>query len=253
MRRNQGSNSIISFVALVLLTYFLFLPLIGLILSSYLGSPIEIFMGVLDKIPFGMIIGDFAETIWKYIFSFGKQQFQLYSVQQINIQYVIQETLKECSVLIIFEPLKNLCCDFMGLSNATGHWNKMKKAVVISACALVSAVFAPIPISFFETQLQSLSQTTANWFLALETLLVSSGVVAVFALLGGAVLLGVILGLLLAGALQITMSYLFLLFLLKAIEQKNYFAGAISITGLVVTSIFIAMVSILMESHTPNQ
>lgn len=246
--RNQGSNSIISFLALVFLTYFLFLPVVLLILMKYFGSPGEILLSIADKIPFGEQTKEIVEVIWAFVVSFGSQAFTLTSIRDISISYVLQEMLKELAVLMVFEPLKIVLCSFLGLVHASGHWNKTKKALVISVCALIATVFAPIPINMFQEQIQYLSNNASNWLLATETVLMTAGGMAVFALIGGWILIGVVFGLLVLGAFQVTVGYFFLMFMLKMLEEKVYWAGAISVAGLVVTSVFVALASILMES-----
>ena len=60
---NRGRNSILSFVAMAFLLYFIGLPLVIAVLMDYFGSVGEIITNVIDLIPFGKPYYEFAVQI----------------------------------------------------------------------------------------------------------------------------------------------------------------------------------------------
>lgn len=255
-KKNQANNSWVSFVALVVLTYFLFLPLLGMILNKRFGSVADVIIAVIGLIPFGNILHGLASELWELILSFVNQgvlSFNLYFFNEtFNMQYVTLETCKSLATIMLFEPLKRILCNFMGLTSVSGYWNKLKKAVVISTCALIAACCSPWIFDFFGSQISRMQNAMTALLTTIFTL-VMGGSIAVFALIGGlSAVVFLLMVVVIGGVIQIAASYILIFILLFAIESGNIFLGTVSIVGLIMTAIIIGLVSVLMEPLGPK-
>ena len=193
----RGRNSLISLIALMIILYFVALPLVFAVLCGIFGSAEGVILKVVEIFPFGEGILHLALSIASAI---GGQVVSFPETQgYLTFSYVLGELAKGIFTIIIFELLNLLLYMVLGLTDGTGRWNGLKKTCVTVFDALLAACLAPLPIQFAMDQIsilmangQGLRQIAGN--------IISCIVYAVVA--GGAIVfLYVVLGFTLAKAI----------------------------------------------------
>lgn len=154
LRSRNGQNTFISFIALILIIYFIVLPLLFAILCNVFGSISELINKLAELIPFGEGILHLSIEIVSAITSqtVSYQETQGY----LTFSYVLGELTKSVFTIIIFELLNIILFKVMGLDGSRGRWNKLKKICVTVVDALVAACFAPLLIQFVFGQVSTL-------------------------------------------------------------------------------------------------
>lgn len=219
---NRGRNSVLSFVAMAFLLYFIGLPLVIAVLMDYFGSVGEIITNVIDLIPFGKPYYEFAVQL---VNSLGGQVVSyINSTGYLTIGYIIGELAKGLFTVIIFEALNLGVCillgfvDVHGKINPKGIWNRAKCLLITVISALIAACLSPLPLNYIFSNLHSLGGVLASIVsLALSVILVGGGV-AFFVFLSslsiGMAIAYVLIKFFLIGACRISVSYLAILVIL---------------------------------------
>lgn len=221
MKQTKGRNSIVSFVALVIILYFIGLPLLIAILSSYFGSVGDVMTTAVDLIPFGDVWYWVAVQIFNGL---GGQAITYSSFNgNLTILYILQESEKTLFTTIIFEAMNLLLFTFLGLTEARGIWNKAKRVLITVMSALMAACFAPMLIEFIFNQMQGMSQLASNLLTSFMTFILVGGGVAFFAALKGVTIVIALcyvgVKVILLGAAQLVSSYVCFLLILLAIQN----------------------------------
>lgn len=206
---NRGKNSIVSFVAMAFLLYFIGLPLVIAALLDYFGSIEEIIINTIDLIPFGesyyaisvQIVNSIGGQISNYI------QLDDY----LSFEYIIEELAKDLFTVIIFEALHSGVCTLLGLVDAEGIWNKAKYILITIINALIAACLSPIPLNFIFSNLDSLEKIGSTIVSLLLSVVLVGGGVAFFVFfrslsIGGAIVY-VFVKFMAMGVCRISISY----------------------------------------------
>lgn len=219
---NRGRNSILSFVAMAFLLYFIGLPLVIAVLMDYFGSVGEIITNVIDLIPFGKPYYEFAVQL---VNSLGGQVVSYMNFTgYLTIGYIIGELAKGLFTVIIFEALNLGVCMLLGFVdsdgriNPEGFWNRAKYLLITAINALIAACLSPLPLNYIFSNLHSLGGVWSSIVsLVLSAVLVGGGV-AFFVFLSslsiGMAIAYVLIKFFLLGACRISVSYLAILVIL---------------------------------------
>lgn len=214
-KNNKGQNSILSFCALMILMYFLGLPLIAAILQAYFGSIGQVITNAIDMIPFGETYFELGIQIVNAI---GGQVVNYADMTgSLTFGYITTELAKALFTVIMFEAVNFLAGKLMGFADGgkikpTGIWNKAKFMLISVFNALLAAFLAPIPMNYIFDHFHMASefwQTVIS--IVLSTALVGGGI-SFFALLCGMSALTAILYVVgkffVVGACRISISYI---------------------------------------------
>ena len=219
---NRGRNSMLSFVAMAFLLYFIGLPLVIAVLMDYFGSVGEIITNVIDLIPFGKPYYEFAVQL---VNSLGGQVVSYMNFTgYLTIGYIIGELAKGLFTVIIFEALNLGVCMLLGFVdsdgriNPEGFWNRAKCLLITAINALIAACLSPLPLNYIFSNLHSLGGVWSSIVsLVLSAVLVGGGV-AFFVFLRslsiGMAIAYVLIKFFLLGACRISVSYLAILVIL---------------------------------------
>lgn len=219
---NRGRNSMLSFVAMAFLLYFIGLPLVIAVLMDYFGSVGEIITNVIDLIPFGKPYYEFAVQL---VNSLGGQVVSYMNFTgYLTIGYIIGELAKGLFTVIIFEALNLGVCMLLGFVdsdgriNPEGFWNRAKCLLITAINALIAACLSPLPLNYIFSNLHSLGGVWSSIVsLVLSAVLVGGGV-AFFVFLSslsiGMAIAYVLIKFFLLGACRISVSYLAILVIL---------------------------------------
>lgn len=219
---NRGRNSILSFVAMAFLLYFIGLPLVIAVLMDYFGSVGEIITNVIDLIPFGKPYYEFAVQI---VNSLGGQVVGYMNLNgYLTIGYIIGELAKGLFTVIIFEALNLGVCMLLGFVDSDGRinpegiWNRAKCLLITAINALIAACLSPIPLNYIFSNLHSLGGVWSSIVSFLLSVVLVGGGVVFFVFLSslsiGMAIVYVLIKLLLFGACRISVSYLAILVIL---------------------------------------
>ena len=246
----KSKNSIISFVALAFLMYFIALPIIISVLTEHFGSVEAVILDIIDLVPFGRPCYWFAV---KFAAMFRGQMIAGTQVSQnFTISYFFQELTKALFTAVIFEALNLALCGAMGIVKPEGRWNKAKKMLVTVFDALLAACLAPIPINYILNNLSSLS----NVFAGLIT-----GTVPAILMIGGTFFFKYALGLsigiavfymlikhILMDLVRLFASYVCLFFILIGLQEGSF----VWVTGggicLLLLALILAAIDLMLDA-----
>jgi|GEM_PF-4150848 len=219
---NRGRNSILSFVAMAFILYFIGLPLVIAVLMDYFGSVGEIITNVIDLIPFGK---PYYELAVQLVNSLGGQVVSYINMTgYLTIGYLIGELAKGLYTVIIFEALNLGVCMLLGLVdtdgkiNPEGFWNRAKCLLITAINALIAACLAPLPLNYIFSNLHTLGGIWSSIVSLLLSIVLVGGGIAFFVFLCslsiGMAIAYVLIKFFLIGACRISVSYLAILVIL---------------------------------------
>lgn len=231
---NRGRNSILSFVAMAFLLYFIGLPLVIAVLMDYFGSVEEIITNVIDLIPFGKPYYEFAVQI---VNSLGGQVVGYMNLNgYLTIGYIIGELAKGLFTVIIFEALNLGVCMLLGFVDSDGRinpegiWNRAKCLLITAINALIAACLSPIPLNYIFSNLHSLGGVWSSIVSFLLSVVLIGGGVAFFVFLSslsvGMAIAYVLIKFFLIGACRISVSYLAILVILIGWQNGLFLLSA---------------------------
>ncbi len=158
----KAKNSIISFVALAFLMYFIVFPIVMLMISDIFGSMNDLITNLIDLMPFGGFWYLIAVKIVSGVLS------PIHTInnlgQAVSFYYILSELMKAMISSIIFEAMKLLTDITMGLKGSKGIWNKAKLWLMYLVNGLVSAYLAPFLITYILSQLGGYNSLAARLF-----------------------------------------------------------------------------------------
>lgn len=246
----RGRNSIISFIALAILLYFLGLPTLALILRGIFGSIPSVISTVVSIIPFGE--GIFYLAVQIYGAALGQIADTIDLGWSLTFSYLVEELVKGIFVALIFEALNEGVVLVLGLKGEHGIWNVGKRIMVTVADALLAACFAPLIIDFAFEQVRHLGEVGAWAIRIILALIVIFGGIGVFALLKGLTLIWAVLYVaikfLLLDAASLLISYLSVLVALLALEYGMPLLFLSGVSGLIGIGLIVAGISLALES-----
>lgn len=253
---DRGRNSILSFVAMAFLLYFIGLPLVIAVLMDYFGSPGEIITNVIDIIPFGKTYYEFAVQI---VNSLGGQIVGYVNLNgHLTIGYVIGELAKGLFTVIIFEALNLGVCTILGFVdsdgkiNPEGIWNRAKCLLITAIDALVAACLAPIPLNYIFSNLHSLGGVWSGIISFLLSVVLVGGGVGFFVFLNslsiGMAIAYVVIKFFLIGACRISVSYLAILVILIGWQNGLYLLSTEGAALLLMIGLLLGGIEMMIKS-----
>lgn len=177
-QKYKAKNSIISFVALAFLLYFVIFPMVLLMLSDLLGSADELITNAIDLFPFGEAWYYIAVKILAAFHSQGSVGVQL--TRNFSFYYFMSELVKGLFSAVIFEAINLFAGLVMGLDGSKGFWNKGKLCLMNIANAFLSAWLAPFLIGYIMSSLGNIGNVWAALFSVIPTGIIVLGGVAFF-------------------------------------------------------------------------
>lgn len=252
----RRQNSILSFVAMAFLLYFVGLPLIIAILMEYFGSVDEIIINVVGLIPFGQ---QYYELAIQFINSLSGQVVSyVHMTNSFTIGYMMGELAKELFTVIIFEAL-NLGVGILlgftydgGKISPQGFWNRAKYILATAVNALIAACLSPIPLNYIFSNLSSLGNIGAGVISFLISAVLVSGGIAFFVFLSslsiGMAIGYVFIKFFLMGACRISVSYLAILMILIGWKEGVFFLSAGGVTALLALGIMLGAIEMMLQS-----
>lgn len=253
--KSKGRNSILSFVAMVFLLYFIVLPLVIAVLMDYFGTVGEIITNIIDLIPFGKPYYEFAV---QFVNSLGGQIVSYIDMtEDMSVGYLFRELAKGLFTVIIFEALNWGSCilfgflDENGRINPRGFWNRGKYLLISLVNALFSACLAPLPLNYIFSNLHILGTIWANIVsFLLSAILVGGGIAFFMFLFGlniGMAITYVFLKFFLIGACRISISYLAILVTLICWQNGLFFLSASGASALFVIGFMLGGLEMIIK------
>ncbi len=254
MRR--GNNSIISFIALLLILYFIGLPILIFWINTQAGSVDDMISILVDLFPFGNELVHMAIQVIGGIFDSAVSYHE--TKGYLTVSYVLGELSKAIFAMVVFEVLNFLGYGLMAL-NADGRWNNLKKMVVTAFNALIAACLSPWVMHLVLDQIQSASSNGMNGGAIIST--VVSRILFFIVAGGGMAIAYLVLGMTIAEAIiavlvkkvavdffRLMFSYLCILIALLGLESGNsgfLFCGA---GMMLAVALIFAGIDLMLES-----
>lgn len=249
-KRYKAHNSIISFIALAFLLYFVGLPIVIAVLTSYFGSIAEVITSVVDLIPFG------KTYLWLTVQIMNALGGQIVGYAGIGgaltLAYVMQELAKGLFTVIIFEALNLGVAGLMGLTEAKGFWNKAKLLLITVMNALVAACLAPLPLNYIFSQFGSLENIISGIISFLLSGILLGGGIAFFLFLKnltiGVAVCYVLMKFVLMSTVRLSVSYLCILLILLGIQNGLFGLIVSGSSGLLGIALLLGGIELMIDS-----
>lgn len=248
-------NSPLSLLSTILVAMVI-VPMVVLPFVEALGGVDEIIIDLVGILPFGDVWYAAAVLVGNSILD---QVVNVYSLKGVfTVSYVIQELSEGIFTVIIYEALRLLVMIPMGLNDPMnkGRWNGIKRIIVNITMAVIAACLAPALINWLFTNMGVLSQGWRTVISALVSTILLGGGVAFFVLLSGLAVgqsvIYVAVKFFIVGAVRLAGSYVFLMLLLLAWQNRVWtlFTGALS--GFLAVMVLMAAVELMIDSMFGN-
>lgn len=253
---SRRQNTIMSFVAMAFILYFIALPLIMAAFLDYFGSVEEIITNVIELIPFGETY--FALTIQFVNSISGRIVSYIDMTEYFTMNYLMEELAKGLFTIIIFEALKLAVCWVVGFVDGDGKikpegvWNKAKYLLITVSVALIAACFAPFLLNYIFSNLYLLGKIWSVVIsLLVSVILVGGGITFFLFLLGLSIaktIIYVIMKFFVIGVCRISCSYVAILFILICWQQHLILLSASGMTALFVIGLMLGEVEMIVDS-----
>lgn len=249
-RQYKAHNSILSFVSLAFLLYFVGLPIIIAALMSYFGSIAEVITNVIDLIPFGktyywlslQIINALGGQISTYIGMNG----------YLSISYILEELAKGLLTAILFEAMNYALPAIMGLNEPHGIWNKAKLILITVANALIAACLSPLPLNYIFSNINSLGIVGTSIISSLLSFILVGGGTAFFVFLNnfniGTAIVYVLTKFIVMSTFRLSVSYLSILIILIGWQNGLFGLMASGVAGLLSVALILGGIELMLDS-----
>lgn len=249
-RQYKAHNSILSFIALAFLLYFVGLPLIIAALINYFGSISEVITNVIDLIPFGKAYYWFSLQI---INALGGQ-ISAYTGMNgyLSISYILEELAKGLFTAILFESMNYALPAIMGLNEPYGIWNKAKLLLITVANALIAACLSPLPLNYIFSNISSLGIVGTSIISSLLSFILVGGGIAFFVFLNsfniGTAITYVLTKFIVMSTFRLSVSYLSILIILIGWQNGLFGLMASGVAGLLGVALILGGIELMLDS-----
>ncbi len=249
-KKYRAHNSIISFVALAMILYFVGLPLFVALLSNVFGSKGDVITNMIGVIPFGKT---YYEISIQLLGAIGGQVVSSAEAgSSLKLSYLLGELAEELFIIIIFEALNLAAYTVMGLKGEKGRWNIAKKMLVSVINALAAACICPFLLDYITDSFDSIGTAASGIISAfISVILLGGGTFFFSALFGigvGAALLFVLIRFLLMGAVRLAISYISLFLLILGWQSGAFYQIAGGISGLLGIALLLGGIELAIDS-----
>ena len=255
---DRGSNTFASFLATVLLSFLVIVVTMGVtaaVSSSGDGLIIDMFLNMIEVVPYGGAIAEFAFSLASGLMgttvSYTQGMFGPVSTSFVDFA---QEFCKLCLSAGFFPAINEFLQILCGLKNETGIWNYLKSVIITMLCGYLAAFFSGMALEFFFKQVQGLPRIAQGILSGGISVGIIVGVFAIVKLLffsGGSLLMFTgyfMLRYILFNIIKIMIVYLMILSTFIVILWGNFGAFASSMGGLMVLLIIVIGFDIMLKS-----
>jgi hypothetical protein len=255
----KGRNTVVSFVALIIILYFVGVPILVMMLTSIFGSVNDVVSVLVGLIPFGEGLANWAIHLVNNIFGLATSYPETQGY--LSISYILCELSKSVFVIVIYKVLNILGFAILALS-AKGRWNAMKKIALSVFNALLAACFAPMVINLAINQIQmaasngtSVGSIVATIVSHILFIVVTGGAMAIFiVVLGytvGQAILKVLVQNVLIDLFRLLLSYLCILIALMAIGSGMHSMLYGGVVMLIMIAVIFALIDYALDCLLP--
>ena len=252
----HGSNTFVSFLATILLSFIIVYVTIA-VGGALSGDDLilDMFLNVIDVLPYGNAIAEFAFTLISGFLGTTVNYTQgMFGSDSATFLYLVQEFCKLCLSAGIFPALNEFLQIICGVKNESGIWNFLKSIVITMLCGYLAAFFAGLALEFLFTQVQGLPRIAQGILSGGVSLGIIGGVFMIVKLLffsGGSMLaftLYYLIRYVLLNIIKIMIVYLMILSTFILILWGNIGAFITSMGGLFVLLIMVIGFDIMLKS-----